>query len=209
MKRYFLACVLVSIIVPIVFAQNLTPPDEVIQAANVDFKEYLKNAVTEETKTILGFDSKDDLGKAVLGTPFQIHILTSESINNYVENTPLQSILSRSDMWYFPIVIDNEIKMMLYVGKKNGEWMRAGMGSAGLSRQLQEITTKWSSSDGYTPMLVQQYDVGAYYFNIPQVNNFNLTETGANIMESGLNKRGVQLNTLSETISDLRLRVNR
>ena len=209
MKRISLSGVLICVITQLLMSQDFTPPAEAIQAASENFTQFLTNAVTEETKTMVGFDAEDDLSKAVLGNPFRLFRLLADSIRNYNGIAPLRDIVNESDMWYFPIVIDEKIKMMLYVGKKDGKWMRAGLGSAGLSRQMQEITSQWSSSAGFTPMIVQQQNVGAYFYNIPQVDNYNLTETASALTRTGLSESTSQLKTLDAAINDLRSRISR
>ena len=209
MKRIFLSGVLVCLITRFLMSQGFAPPAGAIQAANENFTRFLTNAVTEETKTMVGFDAEDDLSKAVLGNPFRIFRLPADSIRNYNGVSPLRAIVNESDMWYFPIIIDKKIKMMLYVGKKDGNWMRAGLGSAGLSKQMQEITSQWSSSAGFTPMIVQQQNVGAYFYSIPQVDDYNLTETASVLTRTGLGKSSLRLKTLRAAINDLRSRISR
>jgi hypothetical protein len=191
-------------------AQDFSPPADVINAAHANFVAFLTSAVSEDTKTLAGFDADDDLTKAVPGTPFRMYYLSADSILSYNGNAPVESIVNESDMWYFPIIIDGKIKLMLYVGNKNGRWMRAGLGSAGLARQIQEITRQWPLKDGFTPLIVHQQDVGVYFFSIPQIDNANLTETGS-ITPSGtsLNKRLTQLKPLRTTIDHLCSRISR
>ena len=209
MKQCLFTEILTCVITLGVFAQETTPPAEAIRAAHDRFTQFLTRAVTEDTKTLVGFDAGDNLNRAVLGEPFRIYTLSADSIRHYNGTSPLRSIVSETNMWYFPIRIDGKIKMMLYVGKKNGVWMRAGLGSAGLAGKMQEITTQWSHSKGYTPMVVQQYDIGAYLYSIPQVDAYNLTETGHIIAKNGLGKSASSLKTLNATINDLRTRIAR
>ncbi len=209
MKGLNFICVLLLTLPGALYAQSTTVPTEVLRAATDNFSQYLTNVVPDDGKTFLGFDAKDNLSKATLGTPFQLYNLSADSIRNYRENAPIRSIITESEMWYFPIMIDNTVKMVLYVGKKDNVWMRAGLGSAGLARHLQDITIRWSPAEGYTPILIRQFDIGAYFFSIPQVDKFNLTETEYSVPKPGLNKRSKQLKTLSATIKDLRSRISR
>jgi hypothetical protein len=209
MKKILFLFALSGIVGQALNAQDFTPPAEVINVAYDNFSEFLTSAVTEDTKTMAGFSTGDNLKKAVLGIPFRIFHLSADSIRNYDGKAPLRSIVTETNMWYFPIVIDGTIKVMLYVGKKDGVWMRAGFGSAGLARQIQAITSQWSPSEGFTPIIVQQQNIGAYFYSIPQVNNSNLTETTAIIPKTGLNKRTSQLKPLTTTISSLRSRISR
>ena len=199
------------VIVPFrpLYAQYPTPPGEVTAAAHDGFIPFLTGAVTEETKNLLGFARDDQLDQAKLGTPFQLYYLTSDAIERYDGASPVESVLSQSDLWYFPIIINDRIKLLLYVGKRNGRWMRAGIGSAGLADNLQEITSRWSAAAGYTPLLVQQSTIGVYLFSIPQVDTHNLTETDAVITGAGLGKKTARLSSLDETINNLRARIPR
>ncbi|MBN1760165.1 MAG: hypothetical protein JW863_17695 [Chitinispirillaceae bacterium] len=182
-------------------------PEEVVKTAHDYFVSFLTSAVTEETKTIVGFAREDVLSEATLGAPFQLYTLSAEAIRTYDGTSPLESIVAETELWYFPVCIGGNIRVMLYVGKKNGVWMRAGIGSAGLAGQLQEITSLWPGEDGYAPVIVQQPTIGVYMFSIPQIAPFNLTETGTVPAGSSLGKRLVNLNTLGATIENLRGRI--
>ena len=185
------------------------PPAEVIKAAHDNFIPFLTGAVTEETKQLLGFAPDDRLDRAVLGTPLQLFSLGTGAIEQYNGTAPLESLLTGTDLWYFPILLDERIRLILYVGKENGQWMRAGIGSAGLAVNLQEITAHWNSVDGYTPVLVQQPSIGVYLFSIPQIDAYNLTETDAVPVGGNLGKKKAGLSPLGTTIANLRGRISR
>ena len=186
------------------YAQSAAPPD-VLKAANDGFTTFLMSAVTEDTKTIIGFSANDDLSAAVLGTPFKLYVLPDDSVINYNGKAALHSIVVESDMWYFPIMINDTVKMMLYVGTKGGAWRRAGLGSAGLARELQCLMTQYSPEKGYTPLLVQQRNTGSYFFNIPQVDAYNLTEAFSGPAHADP-RRYAALKELKTTITELQKR---
>lgn len=196
--------------VSFISGQKIVVPTDVVSAANNDFKSFLTSTVSEENKTLIGFDKNDNLQNAVLGTPFKIFILTDEAIKNYADGTDLQSVLKETDMWYFPIIIKDSIKMILYVGKRNGVWERAGIGSANLGREMQKITDKWNPGDGYYPCLIVQNTIGNYLFTIPQVNNHNLTEVGEYSNPDALRKSSSDpvLNDVDKAMHALKTRIS-
>jgi len=187
------------------FAQNEAPPPEVLKAANDHFIAFLTGSVSEDTKTIVGFDASDDLSKAILGAPFRLYSLPVESITHYKAESTLRSMIQETDMWYFPITIGGTVKMMLYVGKRNGTWERAGLGSAGLAREMQNLAVRYSPTQGYTPILVQQRNTGSYLFSVPQINAYNLTEAYSGSAAADP-RRYATLKSLSTTVPELRKR---
>jgi hypothetical protein len=184
------------------YAQSKAPA-EALKAANDGFVKYLTTSVTEDTKTIVGFDAGDDLSKAVLGEPFQLYTLPADSIRNYRGTTKVRSLIQKSEFWYFPILIGGKVKMMLYVGKRKDVWERAGLGSAGLAREMQVLLTQYSPKKGYTPLLVQQRNTGNYLFSVPQVDDDNLTEAFSGV-GTGNPHRYATLKKLKTTMLELK-----
>jgi hypothetical protein len=205
MKKLMTMGAWVFIIINGLVAQNEAPPPEVLQVANDHFVAYLTSSVSEDTKTIVGFDASDNLSMALLGAPFRLYTLPADAITHYKAESTLRSMLQETDMWYFPITIGGTVKMMLYVGKRNGIWERAGLGSAGLAREMQNLVVQYSPTKGYTPILVQQRNTGSYLFSIPQINAYNLTEAYSGSAAANP-RRYTTLKKLSTTILELQKR---
>lgn len=158
------------------FAQSDPPSTAMVNTARTGFVSYLTSAVTEETKTIIGFDQNDDLNLAVLGTPLRLYNLPADAVKNYDGSATVSSLIEETDRWYFPIIIAGKIKMMLYVAWRDGAWQRIGLGSAGLAREMQALLTSTSLKKGSAPILIMQMDIGNYLFSIPEIDPYNLTE---------------------------------
>jgi hypothetical protein len=209
MKHLLHACISAMVLACGVHAQADIPPAGAVKAAQDNFISYLTSAVPENSKTILGFKARDTLSHAVLGAPFRIYDLPDDSIKNYDKARQLRSIIAETDLWYFPIIIKDSTRMMLYVVRQDSTWKRVGLGSAGLSRHIQEISSRWPASAGYTPVIVQQRHIGAYMYSIPQINAYNLTETSTLAAKASHGTNGDTLQTLDNTINNLKNRISR
>jgi hypothetical protein len=104
-------------------------------------------------------------------------------------------------------MIGGTVKMMLYVGQKHGVWERAGLGSAGLAREIQVLLTQYPPKKGYRPLLVQERTTGNYLFSIPLVDDNNLTETFSGTGAGSANpRRYATLKKFNTTMQELKKR---
>lgn len=188
----FLCMALSLFIVPRLSAQQ-DVPQEVIKAAEEGLPYYLeiiskKNAPEGlsplpptpgsaglSLKVIHGFEEDDPLDQAYLGEPFQYYVLAPDSVLNYTRNSDVGSLLSQTDMWYFPVMIGEKVRSILIVDRMNGVWEAVALGKAVLSRELGKIRKQWPTESGYSPLLIASQQAHEFLFTVPQYDSKNLT----------------------------------
>jgi hypothetical protein len=79
-------------------------------------------------------------------------------------------------MWFFPILLEGESKAMLVVDRDGENWKAVSFGYAGLGHELNEVLARWPESKGFHPQLIAVFQAKRFYFTVPEVNDFNLTE---------------------------------
>src|SRR4029434_8669421 len=78
--------------------------------------------------------------------------------------------------WFFPIRIESESKAMLVVDRDGGTWKAVSLGYAGLGHELNELLAQWPESKGFHPQLIAVFQAKQFYFTVPEVDGFNLTQ---------------------------------
>jgi hypothetical protein len=126
-------------------------------------------------KVLYGFKETDVLDQAYLGEPFKYYLLTPDTVLNYAKGSDVNSLLSQTDHWYFPVMIDKEARVILIVCNKQGFWKAASLGYAVLSRELGKIRQQWPTEKGYTPLLIDSLQAQKFLFTVPQYDSNNLT----------------------------------
>jgi len=167
-------------IVPQLGAQQIIST-EVIKAAQEGLSHYAA-MISKQASTNplfqndgIGFEKNDPIGQAYLGEGFQLHGIKLDSISNYQENTPVDSILSQINEWLFPVMIGEESKSVLIVDKMKDECRAGGIGGTEWAAELGKINKQWPRAQGYTPLLIKIYQAGTYLFTVPQKGSSNLT----------------------------------
>lgn len=226
----FLCAVLFFFIAPQLGAQD--GPTEVIKAAQEGLPIFLERLsqknVTKNTyplpptpdsavpslKVIHGFKENDPLDQAYLGKPFRFYLLTPDTILNYVKDSDVNSLLFQTSKWYFPVMIDKEVRTILIVGKMNGSWKAVSLGMAILSRELGKIMQQWPAEKGYTPLLIASLQAHKFLFTVPQYDSKNLTIISLQTKEevaskdySKLEDSGDVIKTLQPMIKNLKVDV--
>ena len=187
----FLCMILSFLIAPQLGAQQDVPP-EVIQAAEEGLSHYmamLSRQDEEYQNDIIGFEKNDPLDgigfekndpfdQAYLGESFRLHGIKLDSISNYQENAPVNSILPQRNEWYFLVMIGEQAKSILIVAKTGDTFRAVGIGGMETATELDKINKQWSKGEGYTPLLVKSYRLDNYAFTVPQSSVSNLTIMG-------------------------------
>ena len=115
-----------------------------------------------------------------LGKPFEFYtVIPKGKINTGVK---CKSILSNRKEYYFPIILDGQIKSILNVYKrvKDSTWVASGIGNEILARELFVIRKQWPNEKGYNPYILEFPTIQKVYFSIPEVDDKNMTEIDIN-----------------------------
>jgi hypothetical protein len=122
----------------------------------------------------LGIDS-DCFSQGIrLEKPFQINRFKHKTLSENSNNTPIEDIIVKTDLWYFPVCFKGKAKTLLLVDKLNGSWQALGVGNAPLARELGKVLKAWPLDEGFTPKLIC-YGYMKHFFTIPQQGSYNLT----------------------------------
>jgi hypothetical protein len=171
-------------------------PPEVLKAAQTGLPEYMHVALSSPTQ--LGFNYGDSLQKVILGEPVEVYtVLPKDKIN---KNSKCKSLLSNKKEYYFPIILDGQIKSLLTVYNRPSDsvWAAAGIGTHGaLVKELSLIRKQWPTKKGYSQYILEFPTIGKVYFTIPQVDEYNMTEI--NIRNTY--KPGTPLTSINSTLS--------
>jgi len=149
-------------------------PLEVIQAAENGLQPFLKK-IPEKLIEEYGFDKNDYLEDAYLGRPFNLYKITPDLLSGYRTEDTVDSIISETSHWYFPIMLNNSPKTMLVVTKSGSNWKAVTLGYVPLVRELADIRQQWPESKGYNPRLVVVLQAKEYLFTVPEMDAYNLT----------------------------------
>lgn len=109
-----------------------------------------------------------------MGVPLNLDTIIPEDLIEYQENTPVTAILSRTNLWYFPVMLKNEAKTILVVDQIEGEWQAVSLGNTNLAKTLVAITQHWQASEGFNPKLIAVFQANQYLLAVPEVNTKGL-----------------------------------
>jgi hypothetical protein len=143
-------------------------------AAEKGLQKFLQK-IPNESKTIYGFDLNDSLELACLGKPFNLYKISPSGITQFEPGNSVNSIISKTNLWYFPVILNNEIKSLLVVDTLNGKWTAVSLGYKKLAGELSKIRKQWPESKGFTPKIIIVFQANKYLFTIPEIDKYNLT----------------------------------
>ncbi|MCP4678952.1 MAG: hypothetical protein GY854_26375 [Deltaproteobacteria bacterium] len=109
------------------------PPEAAFRAAETGLKKRL-STLSEDYERAMGFYSKTDIEKATVGKPYQeIYLVNRKKMNS---TSSLSDVLKISDYWIFPVLVDEEVRCLLWVAQLDGVWRVSKMGGAPLAKRL-------------------------------------------------------------------------
>ena len=150
-------------------------PREILSAATNGLPGFLAQ-IPAQAKALYGFEAGDDLSRCHLGAPLQQHTITPASLKKATANPAVSSVVSDTSMWFFPVMLGAETKAMLVVDHMPDGWKAVSLGYAGLARELNAIRAQWPESKGFHPRLIVVFQAKQYFFSVPEVDDFNLTQ---------------------------------
>jgi len=170
MKR-LLQLVLITITIGQLCAFGQT---EQVTAAEQGLQVFLKK-VPEASKSSYGFDRDDLLEDAYLGRPFNLYTITPARLADFKSGDSVNSVISQTSLWYFPVMLHDKIKTILVVDKIQDKWSAVSLGYTPLAREIEEIIRQWPESKGFNPKIIIVFQADKYLFTIPEIDGYNLT----------------------------------
>lgn len=177
LRRIILLQIIFIILPHLVFAEHQfiedIASDEVVNAAEEGVQTILLNLppnVTDELG-LDGFDPED----TYLGTPYKIYRMEDILDTGSSEENTVASMVEATQQWYFPVMIDDEVKTFLMVDNINGEWMATSVGNGPLAKKMTKVRKKLRKKKGYKERLILSYQAKEFLYTVPKISPDNLT----------------------------------
>ena len=127
-----------------------------------------------EARAQYGFASSDDFQQAQLGTAFNLYTMTPQALLTYSADTPVTSLLAKTAMWYFPVMVHNQVRAILVVDQVGGQWQAVSLGYAELARALDRVGQRWPQAKGFHPQLIAVFQAKEYLVRVPEYSSNDL-----------------------------------
>ena len=148
-------------------AQAQTAPPEVMATAAAGLPPFLSR-IAPEARAEYGFAEGDALGQVHLGASFNLYTIRPETVLNYQAGSPVPSLLSKTQMWYFLVMSENNVRCILVVDHVDGKWQAVSLGYANLAQALGRVLKRWPPSQGFNPWLIAVFQANEYLVLVPE-----------------------------------------
>ena len=146
-------------------------PADVMKAAKEGFDRMIKGQKYNSRFQKLGFDSQEDIDKALVGEGFQVFTISPDDLFNDAALQDIKSVIIPINEWDFIIHVDGEAKCLLKVSYDSGRWFAFGMGSSILSKEINGIKKKWPASLGHDFRFIRVYQASSDLVELSQKGN--------------------------------------
>jgi hypothetical protein len=150
-------------------------PSQAIPVAEKALSVVLNNLSGDKFIEDFGFSENDSIEDAVLGEPFFMYAITPNALFSYRLGSAVKSMISKTGLLYFPILIVDEYKCLLFLSQQNGLWKLAGYGRARTAKYIGKLRKKWPPAEGDHPLIITVYETSDRFFTIPEKGSDNLT----------------------------------
>ena len=148
-------------------AHAQTAPSEVISAAEAGLQPFLSR-ISPEARESYGFAKSDAFGQVHLGDSFNLYTITPDALLNYSPGSQVSSLLSKTNMWYFLVMVENKERCILVVDLLDGKWQAVSLGYANLAKALSKVMQRWPKSKGFNPWLIAVFQANEYLVMVPE-----------------------------------------
>lgn len=143
--------------------------DEVWEVAREGLPRFLGLISVGDLKDF-GFEGLDELEVATLSDPYEVYTISTESLRSYSKESKVAFLLSSTNQWYFPVMVNNEPRVMLTVAQSEGKWQVVDLGGTSLPRNLHTLEARLPdllSEEGfqgnYSTKLVRIFPSNIYF----------------------------------------------
>ena len=133
------------------------------------------NKIPKEQMNEYGFFKGESFDHVYLGNPFKLYQITPIALSSYKPGDSIDSIISETHLWYFPIMLNDENRAILVVDLMDNNWEVVSLGYANLARELGKVTQQWNTQKNYNPLLIAVFQANEYLFTVPEIDDQNLT----------------------------------
>lgn len=192
------------------------PSEEVILAAKQGLSRFLRQ-MRPTSLASFGFSSGDDLKKAALGDAFKLHTILPSALKTYSAGQPVESIVTETSQWYFPVTLDGDVRALLIVDRMGGRWKAVSFGYSPLAREIADSGKQWPKAKGYHARYISVPQAYEFLFSVSEQGPDNMTSLMSRPAAAGLtpqaqggagqNSRYAALGKAAELVERLRSRV--
>lgn len=126
------------------WAQNkrIISDEEVLDTANANLNRFIESI--DGSFKNYGFNSKEEMNKALLGQPYESVFLSSEFIKDSVFVDGKNYFTKENSIWDVPLIVDNTIRVFIRVLYSNDTLKYIGGGGAGFCQYIDRCEKKYS-----------------------------------------------------------------
>ncbi|HEY5973693.1 MAG TPA: hypothetical protein VIU41_03035 [Geobacteraceae bacterium] len=138
------------------------------------FKEVAKREITSlnvfsiQSIHDLGFESLSDIEKVGLGKGFEIFTINPDKLLDETSSQDFQSLVSTTNVWYFPLVVEGRSKSLLKLRFTEGKWFPSGMGSSKMAKEMADFMEAWPASAGYHFRYIRVFQASSDFIELSQ-----------------------------------------
>jgi hypothetical protein len=144
-------------------------PQEVRMAAEAGLPHFV-SLIPPGARGDYGFTKNDILAQAYLGDPFNLYTIKPPALLAYQPGDSVPPLLTPTNIWYFPVMIQEEVRAVLAVDQLDGKWQAVSLGYVNLARQLQGVMQQWPRSKGFHPRLIAVFQAKEHLLMVPEEN---------------------------------------
>ena len=172
---YWSLCCLSFVSVATGSAESDDPPTNVIAAAKTGLPVFL-GSVPSESAALYGFSQNANLSAAELGAPILLRAITPTAMQVEAAPQSVAPLISDTETWFFPVLLDSQTKAMLVVARQEGKWQAVSLGYAPLAAEWNWVRKQWPVERGFHPQLLAAFQAKRFYVHVPEVDSQNLTQ---------------------------------
>jgi hypothetical protein len=144
-------------------------PDEILSQAQKGLPAFL-NKIPPGTLAEYGFAENDPLAQAYLSKPFKVYTITPTALLGARAGSRIRDLLEETKLWYFPVMINDQVRALLVVDYLQGQWQAVSLGYANLARGLGTVMQRWPRSRGFNPLLIAVFQANENLVLVPEEN---------------------------------------
>mgnify|MGYP007063388281 FL=1 len=152
------------------------PPSESRDAAQESLRSFLE-AIPDSDLHYFSL-SKSDLPRTSVGRGFRLNTITPPVLEQMEEGADVARALTKAPVFLFPVVVDDQLKALLTVEKRENRWETISIGGAGVAREWETITRNWDTSVGFDHDFIRIYQAVADLVLVTPPPGFSLEPNG-------------------------------
>ena len=171
MQKILFCLAAIVLCISVVNAQEAPPG--VRMAAEAGLPHFLSLIPTGE-RSSYGFTKDDVLDQAYLAEPFNLHTIAPPALLGYQPGDSVPALLSKTSLWYFPVMMRDKVRAILVVDQVDGKWQAVSLGYVPLAQQLQGVLQQWPRAKGFHPLLIAVFQAKEHLIMVPEVSSHEL-----------------------------------